>query len=508
MYIENLDDRTERLMQFNSYGFILFFLPVTVLLYFFANKIKLVFGKLVIIIASIIFYSWGRINMLLYLGISLLINYGSALVIKKWKIRNRMVLALPIIVNVGMLVYFKYLNFAISNINALFGKEFPLQNIILPLGISFYTFQQIAYIVATEQGELENNDLIDYMASILYFPKLVMGPIIDPVDYILQLNQSERKKVNLTNLAVGIKIFSLGLLKKVLIADTFANAVSWGYTNIDAATSMDCLLLVLFYTFEIYFDFSGYSDMAVGISSMLNIDLPMNFDSPYKAVSIRDFWKRWHISLTKFLTKYIYIPLGGSRKGDAFTYLNTLIVFLVSGLWHGDNWTFVLWGLFAGLIMVIEGLIKNPIRNFAKKHNINYHRPLINVIRRTLVFSILIFSAFLFRAQNISQIGVIYSRIFTSFGFGVDYFNAALSSLGMKVIDILEIALILGVMYKLYDLAYDDSFIVVNENGQMAINKNKYFKNIIICLMVVAVALGWFMLISKEAVSQFVYFQF
>ena len=179
-------------MQFNSYGFILFFLPVTVLLYFFANKIKLVFGKLVIIIASIIFYSWGRINMLLYLGISLLINYGSALAIKKWKIRNRLVLALPIIVNVGMLVYFKYLNFAISNINSLFGKEFPLQNIILPLGISFYTFQQIAYIVATEQGELENNDLIDYMAYILYFPKLVMGPIIDPVDYISQLNQAER----------------------------------------------------------------------------------------------------------------------------------------------------------------------------------------------------------------------------------------------------------------------------------------------------------------------------
>ena len=326
-------------MQFNSYGFILFFLPVTVLLYFFANKIKPIFGKLVIIIASIIFYSWGRINMLLYLGISLLINYGSALVIKKWKIRNRLVLALPIIVNVGMLVYFKYLNFAISNINSLFGKEFPLQNIILPLGISFYTFQQIAYIVVTEQGELENNDLIDYLAYILYFPKLVMGPIIDPVDYISQLNQAERKKVNLTNLAVGIKIFSLGLLKKVLIADTFATAVSWAYTNLDAATSMDCLLLVLFYTFEIYFDFSGYSDMAVGISSMLNIDLPMNFDSPYKAVSIRDFWKRWHISLTKFLTKYIYIPLGGSRKGEAFTYLNTLIVFLVSGLWHGDNWT-------------------------------------------------------------------------------------------------------------------------------------------------------------------------
>ena len=385
-------------MQFNSYGFILFFLPVTVLLYFFANKIKPVFGKLVIIIASIIFYSWGRINMLLYLGISLLINYGSALVIKKWKIRNRLVLALPIIVNVGMLVYFKYLNFAISNINSLFGKEFPLQNIILPLGISFYTFQQIAYIVVTEQGELENNDLIDYLAYILYFPKLVMGPIIDPVDYISQLNQAERKKVNLTNLAVGIKIFSLGLLKKVLIADTFATAVSWAYTNLDAATSMDCLLLVLFYTFEIYFDFSGYSDMAVGISSMLNIDLPMNFDSPYKAVSIRDFWKRWHISLTKFLTKYIYIPLGGSRKGEAFTYLNTLIVFLVSGLWHGDNWTFVLWGLLHGLLSCFDRMFDRVEEKIFKP------------VRRLCTFAAVSVLWLLFSAQSVGQWRMILSK--------------------------------------------------------------------------------------------------
>lgn len=386
-------------MQFNSYGFILFFLPVTVLLCFLANKIKPVFGKLVIIMASIIFYSWGRINMLLCLGISMLINYGSALVIKKWKIRNRMVLALPIIVNVGMLVYFKYLNFAISNVNALFGKEFPLQNIILPLGISFYTFQQIAYIVVTERGELENNDLIDYLAYILYFPKLVMGPIIDPVDYISQLNQAGRKKVNVTNLAAGIKIFSLGLLKKVLIADTFAKAVSWVYTNIDAATSMDCLLLVLFYTFEIYFDFSGYSDMAVGISSMLNIDLPMNFDSPYKAVSIRDFWKRWHISLTRFLTKYIYIPLGGSRKGKAFTYLNTLIVFLISGLWHGDNWTFVLWGLLHGLLSCFDRMFDQAEEKVFKP------------VRQLCTFAAVSVLWLLFSAQSVGQWGMILSRI-------------------------------------------------------------------------------------------------
>ena len=345
-------------MQFNSYEFILQFLPFTLLLYFLANRINPFIGKLVIILASIFFYSMGRTNMLIYLGISMLINYGSALAIRKFEIKDKVLMALPIIVNVGLLLYFKYLNFAITNINTFFGKEINLPEIILPLGISFYTFQQIAYIVATERGDLENNNIIDYLAYILYFPKLVMGPIIDPVDYISQLNQASRKTPDITNIATGIKIFSLGLIKKVLLADTFAKAVSWAYTNIDSTTAMDCILLILFYTFEIYFDFCGYSDMAVGVSSMLNIDLPMNFDSPYKAISIRDFWKRWHMSLTKFLTTYIYIPLGGSRKGKIFTYVNTLIVFLVSGLWHGANWTFILWGLLHGLFCFFDRMFE------------------------------------------------------------------------------------------------------------------------------------------------------
>ncbi len=345
-------------MQFNSYGFILYFLPITVLLYFLTNKIKPVFGKLAIILASIFFYSFGRTTMLIYLGISMVVNYGSILVIKRFKLNNKIVMALPIIVNVGLLLYFKYLNFAITNINHFFDKNLALREMILPLGISFYTFQQIAYVVASERGELPNNSIIDYLAYILYFPKLVMGPIIDPVGFISQLNQDERKKADLTNIAIGIKLFSLGLIKKVLLADTFAKAVAWVYTNNDKATAMDCILLMLFYTFEIYFDFSGYSDMAIGISSMFNIDLPMNFDSPYKAISIRDFWKRWHISLTKFLTKYIYIPLGGSRRGKVFTYVNMLIVFLVSGLWHGANWTFVLWGLLHGLISCFDRVLE------------------------------------------------------------------------------------------------------------------------------------------------------
>lgn len=386
-------------MQFNSYEFILCFLPITVLFYFLANRIRPALGKLVIIAASILFYSLGRVNMLVYLGISILINYVSAIAVKRLRFRSKIFMALPIVVNIGILLYFKYLNFAIANLNAIWGKNFPLQEIILPLGISFYTFQQIAYIVATERGELENNSILDYLTYILYFPKLIMGPITDPVDFISQINQESRKRADLTKIAAGIKIFSLGLIKKVLLADTFAGAVTWVYSNLDSATAMDCILLALFYTFEIYFDFSGYSDMAVGVSSMFNIDLPMNFDSPYKAVSIRDFWKRWHISLTRFLTKYIYIPLGGSRKGIIFTYINTLIVFLISGLWHGANWTFILWGLLHGLLSCFD-------RMFDK-----VEQKVFMPIRWLCTFGIVGVLWLLFSAQSIGQWKTILLRI-------------------------------------------------------------------------------------------------
>lgn len=386
-------------MQFNSYSFILLFLSIIVLLYFGANKIRYDLGKIVIIAASIIFYAYGRVNMLLYLGISMLINYVSAHLIRKFSIKKRLMMAIPVAVNVGLLLYFKYLNFAVTNVGLLLGREFALREIILPLGISFYTFQQIAYIVATERGELADNSLIDYLTYILYFPKLVMGPIIDPVDFITQINQKERKRIDIDKAAAGVKIFSLGLIKKVLIADTFTKGVSWVYGNLESATAMDCMLLVLFYTFEIYFDFSGYSDMAVGISSILNIDLPMNFDSPYKALSIRDFWKRWHISLTKFLTKYIYIPLGGSRKGQVFTYINTLIVFLVSGLWHGANWTFILWGLLHGLFSCFD-------RMFDKTEE-----KIFLPVRWICTFCIVSVLWLLFSAESVTQWKEILSRI-------------------------------------------------------------------------------------------------
>jgi len=344
-------------MQFNSFSFILIFLPVVILAYYLLSKLHPVIGKIVLILGSVYFYCAEDWKAGIFLGISVVVNYGFAWLIHRFGKPKKLLLFLPILVNVGLLLYFKYTNFLITNLNSWFNKDIALRDILLPVGISFFTFQQIAYLVAIYRDELKNVDLLDYLTFILFFPKLLMGPLADPVNFIGQLNDPEKKKFRLENLVSGIKIFSFGLFKKLLFADVFAVAVNWGFENAELATSMDWFIIMLCYTFEIYFDFSGYSDMAVGVSGMLGIELPMNFDSPYKAVSVRDFWKRWHMSLTGFFTKYIYFPLGGSRKGEFRTYLNTMIIFLISGIWHGANWTFILWGVIYGVFMVFDRVL-------------------------------------------------------------------------------------------------------------------------------------------------------
>lgn len=326
--------------------------------YFIGNKINTIVGKILLITGSILFYAYSDKTTLTVMIISLGINFVFAIAIRNTKRWNKLYITVPIVINVGLLLYFKYTNFAIANFNTWFNKEIALKELSLPIGISFFTFQQIAYMVAVYRKEIKKLDIINYLAYILYFPKILMGPLADPVEFIAQLDDVNLKIINWDNVAYGVKIFSFGLFKKLLLADTFSKAVTWGYTNLDAATSMDWILIMLFYTFEIYFDFSGYSDMAVGSSMMLNITLPINFDSPYKAISIRDFWKRWHISLTKFFTKYIYIPLGGSKKGVFLTYVNTMVVFLISGFWHGANWTFVLWGIIHGVFSLLDRVLE------------------------------------------------------------------------------------------------------------------------------------------------------
>lgn len=372
-------------MQFNSYLFILLFLPVFLLVYFVGNRITVKVSRILIILSGLVFYwfaGWGSVCMLL---ISAAVNYTLAVLIRRCKKGTKALLAVILAANVGLLLFYKYWGF----LGAITGGSDKAPH--APLGISFFTFQQIMYVVGVYRKEIEKVDILDYAAYILYFPKLIMGPMIEPVDLIAQINDPGRKKVNWDNIAGGMKLFSFGLFKKLVLADTFDRGVLWGFTNLGTATSGDLFLTMLFYTFEIYFDFSGYIDMATGVSKMLNIDLPINFDSPYKATSIRDFWKRWHISLTKFFTKYIYFPLGGSRKGNIRTYVNIMIVFLVSGLWHGANFTFLLWGAVHGLLQIVERMFE---KTFGK---------LTEAVRWMGTFACVNLLWLLFRAESIAQ---------------------------------------------------------------------------------------------------------
>lgn len=337
--------------------------------------------------------------------------------------------------------------------------------------------------------------VFDYLVYILFFPKLVMGPLMEPEDFISQLNDTAKKKVNWENIACGIKIFSFGLFKKMVLADTFASAVAWGFADIEAATSMDWLLVMLFYTFEIYFDFSGYSDMATGGSLMLNIHLPANFDSPYKALSIRDFWKRWHMSLTAFLTKYIYIPLGGSKKGKIRTYINTMIVFLVSGIWHGANWTFILWGLLHGLLSVTD-------RMFEKTQ-----KRLMEAVRWAGTFLTVNVLWLLFRSDSIPQWKTILYQILTLQDLSVSRDLIKIFELPERKFfrDIFHMSVLESEVrgfWMLLFLCLSLGVCLIPEN-----NYRKLFKNNAVWMLVVAGAFVWgFLCLGSESV--FVYFGF
>ena len=347
-------------MLFNSYIFVLLFLPVVVLGYWQLNRLKSeLWSKLWLIVSSLIFYGYYSLKCLGILCLAILINYALTSIMtqsRESKAATKACFAGAIIFNIGILVYFKYTVFIIDNINRIGNKGIAIPEIVLPLGISFYVFGQLAYAVDVYKGRSKAVSLIDYVAYMTFFPKISQGPIQLCDDFEEQVNSKERRAINYENILKGLYLFSLGLGKKVLLADNIAKIVNEGFTNFANYNSIEIAITMICYSLQIYFDFSGYCDMASGIGKMLNIELPVNFNSPYKANSIADFWQRWHMTLNQFFTKYIYIPLGGSRSGKLRTAINVMIVFAISGIWHGANWTFVVWGLLNGLFVVIYRL--------------------------------------------------------------------------------------------------------------------------------------------------------
>ena len=313
-------------MLFNSLEYILLFLPIVLCVYFFLNKKHLVTSANIwLVVGSLFFYSFLNPNYLLPLILSsICFNFaiGNSLNNLNFhsKISKKFLLTFGIVCNLLLLGYFKYMDFFISNINALFHKDIAMMHIVLPLGISFFTFTQTAYLVDSYHNKTKEYDFLNYVLFVTFFPHLIAGPILHHSEMMPQFADIKNKVLKHKNIILGLFLFTIGLFKKVVLADTFSGYVALGYNPNTHLSFLEGWIVALSYTFQIYFDFSGYTDMALGSSKMFNINLPINFNSPYKANSIQDFWRRWHITLSRFLRDYIYFPLGGSRTGDFKTY--------------------------------------------------------------------------------------------------------------------------------------------------------------------------------------------
>lgn len=486
-------------MLFNSYIFILLFLPVSVIGYFICGKsARYELPKLWLLGMSVWFYAYLHVGYALLLTGSILVNYLIVQWMGKQKSNasRKFFLFLGIAFNIGVLFYYKYCNFFIENINSIFDSDLSLLKLLLPVGISFITFQQISYQVDCYKGEAQKYSFLEYALYIAFFPKISSGPIMLFRDFLPQIQNRENEKVNYDNIARGFYLFAMGLAKKVLIADTFAKLVTIGFADVGALHTVSALGIMLCYSLQLYFDFSGYSDMAIGVARMFNIKLPVNFASPYKARSVSDFWKRWHITLTHFFTKYVYIPLGGNRKGRARTCINVMIVFLLSGLWHGANWTFVVWGGMHGLILVLERITDHKIEK-------------VPFVGRAFTFLFVNAAWVVFRADSLSDAGLFFSRIFVP-GHGavesalLDAMNSlvelrVLSRLGFGALTdgIPALPLVLFILGSLF-------MVFVTKNTQERVEKFCYNRK----QRMFAVALLFWSIISLSSVNVFLYSNF
>jgi alginate O-acetyltransferase complex protein AlgI len=349
-------------MLFNSIQFIAGFFPVVVAGYFLVGRYSRRLAALWLAAASLFFYGWWNTAYVGLLLTSVVFNYCLGYLIARQRMLNhttacRLLLAAAVAANLSLLGYYKYAGFFAAALLQFSGLNLAVGQIVLPLGISFFTFTQIAFLVDAHRGKAKEYDFVHYLLFVTYFPHLIAGPILHHAQMMPQFAQRITYKLDWSNIGTGLTFFVLGLSKKVLLADMFSNNASQIFQAVDhGATPMlaEAWVAALTYTLQLYFDFSGYSDMAIGLSLFFNIRLPLNFNSPYKAINIIDFWRRWHMTLSAFLRDYLYIPLGGNRHGPARRYLNLLVTMLLGGLWHGAGWTFVIWGGLHGVYLMVN----------------------------------------------------------------------------------------------------------------------------------------------------------
>ena len=392
-------------MVFHSHAFILLFLPLSVIAYFLAAKRSARAGILVLLAASVLFYALYSPAGAALMCADLAIHYG----LYRW-MRSRSAEArrpirtLSIVLSIAFLFVFKYASYTVTFFSGLVSSSFVLRSILVPAGVSFITFSKISFMIDESSADAPLRSADEYFLYMLYFPKVLSGPIVGPDELLDQFRQPERRRVDWQHICEGMYGFSLGLAKKVLIADFLGILVDACYANPAVCSGIEALAAIFGFSLQLYFDFSGYSDMAVGVARMMNIDLPQNFNSPYKALDITDFWRRWHITLTGFLTRYLYYPLGGNRKGKARQYLNILIVFAVSGLWHGVGLTFLVWGLLHGVMSILTRMIRPRMKC----------RPRASSV--IITFLLVTLTWVFFRAQSLPDAFTMLSRPFTRLG--------------------------------------------------------------------------------------------
>ena len=389
-------------MLYNSFVFIFIFLPCVLCLYYLvAPRVSGRIANLLLVAASLVFYGyWEWRYVFLILG-SLCFNYLISIQILKTYRKSLLIFGIG--ANLALLGYYKYAGFFLENVNTLLHTSLPVLSLALPLGISFFTFQQIAFLVDTYHKRAEEPDFSRYSLFVSFFPQLIAGPIVHHKEMMPQFNAPGAKKFNADNFSRGLVIFTMGLAKKVIIADNcapLAEAVfdQGGFQQIG---SIGVWIGVLAYTMQLYFDFSGYSDMAIGLGKFFNINIPQNFNSPYRAVNVADFWRRWHMTLSRFLKEYLYIPLGGNRRGSRRTQVNLLMTMILGGLWHGANWTFVVWGAYHGGLLLIARVWKQ----------IGFRLP-VAVARAITFLSVLVGWVF-FRAGSMSDAIRILGKMFS-----------------------------------------------------------------------------------------------
>ena len=484
-------------MTFNSWEFLIFY-PIVALLYFVLPK-KLKWPML--LIASYYFYAFYQAELLFLIVGTTFVSWISSIIIERTEKRGvkRLMLTLTLVVCLGVLFLYKYFNFlagSVVSLVRLFGEQTPeiVLNLVLPVGISFYTFQTLSYVIDVYRGDIKTErNFFFYALFVSFFPQLVAGPIERPSNLIPQLKESHEWSGE--NAVKGAKHMLVGFFKKIVVADLISVYVNAVYNDVESATALGVIIATALFAVQIYCDFSGYTDIAIGCARIMGIRLMKNFDHPYTATSIKEFWGRWHISLSTWFRDYLYIPLGGNRCKKYRHLLNLMIVFTVSGLWHGAAWTYVIWGALHGIYQIVGNLTVKRRNSLISKIGLSPAHPAVIWGRRVITFLLVDFAWLFFRANSIGEAGILLKKLFTG-GWSI---GTTLDAMGLTPVMILLTVFTLATLIMIDKmLTHGDE-----EDGGYVLTKNGGF-----VLYLFVIMLAWLLLLSKDMASTFIYFQF